>query len=182
MEEDYYTRGEKEFLLKVAYSALEQYVRHGEKFEPQTLNQKLWEKHGVFVSLHKNGRLRGCIGLLEGVESVILAVRDNAIAASCDPRFQPVEPSELLDINIEISILTEPEKIKFEDIKEGDGVIIKYGPYQATYLPQVWEEIKDRGLFFGSLCQKAGLDRKNYLDPKMEFFKYRAIVFNQDKL
>lgn len=180
--DNYYTRGEKEFLLKIARTTLEKHLLANERFEPQTVNQKLWEKRGVFVTLNKKGQLRGCIGFIEPVESLMLGVRDNVLSAARDPRFSPVTESELHDIEIEISILTEPQKVDFEEIKKGDGVIIKQGGASATYLPQVWDNISDNDEFFSSLCQKAGLDVKCYKDSATEFYKYEAIVFSESKI
>ncbi len=182
MDNSYYTRGEKEFLLKIARQTLEKYLRDGEKCEPQTINQKLWEKRGVFVTLRKGGNLRGCIGFIEPVESLILAVSDNAVSAARDPRFLPVEAEELPKLEIEISILTLPEKVNFAELKKGDGVIIKNGPAGATYLPQVWEEVPEPDEFFGTLCLKAGLDAKCYLDQATEFYRYEADVFSEKEI
>lgn len=182
MQNDYYTRGEKEFLLKIARATLEKYLRENDKFEPQTVNQKLWEKRGVFVTLVKGGNLRGCIGLIEPKESLILSVRDNTINAANDPRFEPLREDELDKTKIEISILTEPIGCRLEEIKNGDGVVIKCGDNQATYLPQVWEDLPDKDNFFSSLCLKAGLDSRAYLDPTAEFSKYNAIVFREGEI
>lgn len=179
---EYLTRGEKEFLLKIARTALETMLLQGEKLEPQTVNQKLWEKRGVFVTLRKGKELRGCVGCIEPMESVLLAVRDSALAAIRDPRFDPVEASELPKIKIEVSILTRPQKVEFEEIKKGDGVVLKNGEKSATYLPQVWEEISGLEEFFTTLCQKAGLPGNCYLDPKTEFFKYEAMVFKEGEI
>lgn len=179
---EYLTRGEKEFLLKTARATLEAMLLQREKFEPQTVNQKLWEKYGVFVSLHKGRELRGCIGYLEPAESVLLAVRDNALAAAKDPRFSQVEASELPKIKIEISILTKPEKVEFEEIKKGDGVVLKHGGRSATYLPQVWVDLPEHKEFFTTLCQKAGLPGNCYLDPETEFYNYKAVVFKEGEI
>jgi len=173
------TYGEKEFLLKIARATLEKYLAKSEKLEPQSTNAKLWQQAGVFVTLTKKGKLRGCIGYLEPVESMLLAVRDNAISASRDPRFLPLEFNELKDIKIGISVLTEPVKTTLAEIKTGDGVIIKSGYQQATYLPQVWQELPDRDDFFSSLCQKAGLPPDSYLNGEVEFYKYQAMVFGE---
>ncbi len=182
MEQDYYTRGEKEFLLKIARAALEKFLVSGERFEPQTVNQKLWEKRGCFVTLWRKGELRGCIGLIEPVESLILAVRDNVLSAARDPRFLPVDESELDKLEIEISILTEPEKTTIAELKEGDGVVIKRGNDSATFLPQVWEDLSEREEFFRSLCHKAGVDYEFCNDKEMEFFRYGAIVFKEGEI
>lgn len=180
MAEDF-TSGEKEFLLKIARTALEKYLIDGERFEPQTTNQRLWEKRGVFVTLTNRGVLRGCIGYIEPIESLLLAVRDNSLSAARDPRFSPLESSELADLEIEISVLTAPQKTRYEKINKGDGVIVSQGALSATYLPQVWKELPRREDFFGTLCQKAGLDGGCYLDPETEFFSYSAQIFNEKK-
>jgi AmmeMemoRadiSam system protein A len=177
--EDIYTRGEKEFLLKIARITLEKYLRDGERFQPHTINQKLWEKRGVFVTLKKLGQLRGCIGYLEPTEAIILAVRDNVISAARDPRFLPLEFSELPEMEIEISILTNPEQVDFKKIKKGDGVVLKRGASGATYLPQVWEDLPEPDIFFGTLCQKAGLDADCYKDKETKFLCYQAFVFSE---
>lgn len=104
MTEDYYTRGEKEFLLKIARLTLEKYLREGEKFEPQTVNQKLWEKRGVLVVLKKDNELIGEASKADSAESLILAVRDSTVAATHDPHFPPLEKEELKEIEIEITI------------------------------------------------------------------------------
>jgi AmmeMemoRadiSam system protein A len=176
-----FTSGEKEFLLKIARITLEKHLIDGEKFEPQTTNQRLWEKRGVFVTLTKKGLLRGCIGYLEPVEYLLLAIRDNALLAARDPRFSPLERFELEDVNIEISVLSVPQKADFKKIRKGDGVIIKSGSYGATYLPQVWKEFPRREEFFGSLCRKAGLGADCYLDSQTEFYTYSALVFSEKK-
>lgn len=182
MDVNYYTRGEKEYLLKIARETLKKHFYDGEKLEPQTVNQKLWEKQGVFVSLYKGKELKGCIGFTEPAESVILAVRDNVLSAIRDSRFSPVMAEELEDIKIEISILTDPEKVNYEDIKTGDGVIIEQGTNKATYLPQVWQELPDREKFFSSLCQKAGLKPSCHKDKKTRFYCYQVVVFREGKI
>jgi len=174
------TNGEREYLLKIARATLEKNLSDGEVFEPQIGNQRLWQKRGAFVTLKKSGQLRGCIGYIEPLEPLILAVRDNAIsAANNDPRFLPVVAAELGKIKIEISVLTVPEKVEFKDIKKGDGVIIRKGMNSATYLPQVWEDLNKTEEFFGTLCQKAGLEPDCYKEPGIDFYRYQADVFGE---
>jgi len=177
--EDFLTNGEKEYLLKIARTTLEKKLISQEGFEPQTTNQRLWQKRGVFVTLTKAGKLRGCIGYIEPIEPLILAIRDNAISAASDPRFAPVTASELKEIKIEISILSVPEPVQFKDVRKGDGVIIKKGTHSATYLPQVWLELPRSEIFFGTLCQKAGLSPDCYEDKNLEFYRYQADVFKE---
>ncbi|MEI6288027.1 MAG: AmmeMemoRadiSam system protein A [bacterium] len=175
-----YTRGEQEFLLKTARRVLTEYLSNGTRQQPQTVNQNLWEKRGVFVTILKNGKLRGCIGHLEMDQSLIASVSEMSIAVAHDPRFPPLEFSELEDIEIEISILTEKIKTSFEEIKSGDGVLLVSGDKTATFLPQVWQDLKNKKEFMASLCQKADLDNECYLDASTEFYVYQALVFRED--
>jgi AmmeMemoRadiSam system protein A len=121
---------------------------------------------GVFVTLNKRGALRGCIGSLVGAESIVDGVRRHAInAAFYDSRFSPVKVDEVADLEIDVSVLTEPEPLAYDDGDDLlarlrpniDGVILKApGGAGATFLPQVWEQLPDPQLFLGHLCRKAG--------------------------
>lgn len=117
MDKDYYTRGEKEYLLKVARTSLEKFFQSGERFEPQTVNQRLWEKWESFVSLYKDNELKGRSSVASLPESLILSIRDNVISAMKDAGLSSLGESGLSDIIIEISILT--EKGGTVDFKEG---------------------------------------------------------------
>ena len=145
---------------------------------------------GVFVTLNKNKELRGCIGFPEGVyplyEGVIKAARS---AAFSDPRFVPLEKDELKDINIELSVLTKPEKIdvkKAEDyikeIKVGrDGLIVKGTYGSGLLLPQVATEYKwDNRVFLEQTCVKAGLDKDIWKDlNECVVFRFQSQVFSE---
>ncbi len=129
-------------------------------------NPWLGEIGAVFVTLNKRGRLRGCIGSITAHRDLIDDVIVNAKAAAfSDPRFSPLTIEELEELEIEISLLTSPQPLPYRDsddlrakIRPGvDGVILRLGGYQATYLPSVWEQLPDFDQFFGTLCQKAGL-------------------------
>lgn len=177
MEDEYYTSGEKEFLLKIAQKSLSSFLLSTEKFEPQTINKKLWEKRGVFVTLTVNGKLRGCMGNLEPMEALILSVRNNVILAATDPRFDPLKINELKSVEMEIAVLSDLKKTAYEAIKPGDGVWLKYQGKSATYLPSVWKNLKDKKDFLNSLAQKAGLSPALLDDPATEFFVYSVISF-----
>ncbi|RLE45475.1 AmmeMemoRadiSam system protein A [Candidatus Woesearchaeota archaeon] len=160
---------EKKELPKLARKAIEGFLK-GEKVS----YEKSKEKKGVFITLTKKGELRGCIGTLEP-EEIHKAVVEKAIgAAFYDPRFEPVTEDELKDIQIEVSLLTKPEKCEIKDIKKGDGVIIKYGYQTATFLPQVWEDLKTKEEFMGHLCMKAGLEKDFWKTGKLKVQKYKA--------
>jgi len=159
----------KNYLLSVARKAIadELEISFGEPVEPDGHDAELTEKTGVFVTLEINGRLRGCIGNILPVYPLFEAVRKNAVnAAFEDPRFMPLEPEEFDDVEIEISVLSVPKKLSYKNsgdllkkLRPGiDGVILKKGYYEATYLPQVWGDLHDKEEFLSSLCVKAGMD------------------------
>jgi len=180
IEKNEYSQEEREYLLKLARDTIDYAFKNGGKLMPlENIPDKFKEKRGVFVTLHKESKLRGCIGYIEAVEEIYKAVQSNALSAAFkDHRFNPLEEKELKDCEIEISILTVPQKTELAKIKENiDGVIIKQGRNQATYLPQVWEDISGPAEFYGSLCIKAGLQADCYTDPETEFYKYQAEVF-----
>jgi len=141
------------------------------------------QKVGVFVTLKKKDRLRGCIGTIIGREPLCDGVQNNALSAGLrDPRFEPVKQKELADIDIEISVMTPLQRISdYKKIRLGiDGVIIRKGYSQAVYLPQVATETGwglDR--FLSSLCQKAGLPQRAYKSDDMEFYIFQALVFGE---
>ena len=145
-------------------------------------------KKGVFVTLEKDGILRGCIGSLSEHQELYLAVRDNAVnAAFNDPRFRPLETDELPNIEIEISVLTTPEQISaaspqelLDLIKPGvTGVLLECLGRRATYLPQVWEQIPVKEEFMESLCIKAGLEQDCWKRPEACIYTYKVIAFKE---
>ena len=176
-----YTDQEKKELLGLARTTIEEYLKTGRINQPATDNPKFKEKRGAFVTLNKNGQLRGCIGYIQPIKSLIESVRDNAISAAVDDnRFSPVEFNELKDIEIEISILTVPKPDTLDNIiKNQYGVVLQKGNRGATYLPQVWEDLADPDQFFSSLCLKGGLSGDCYSEPETKLYSYQAIVFHE---
>ena len=156
---------------------------------PKTdLTDVLCENRGTFVSLHKKGDLRGCIGNIRPVKTIIEGVIDNAKhAAFNDSRFSPLSCEELEDTTIEVSILTRPEEIEYTDtadlmskIRPGiDGVIIEKNYQSATFLPQVWQQLKDPGQFLDQLCLKAGLPQKEWKSGDLIVSTYQVQVFEE---
>jgi AmmeMemoRadiSam system protein A len=188
-----YTEEERKKVLTVSHKTLEHYFSFGKKLkvtEEEINDPALFEKRGTFVTLTKDGTLRGCIGTILPLKPLILDVIDNTInAAFRDPRFPPLGKEELPLIKIEISVLTVPKKLEFSDkddllrkLRPGeDGVIIIKGPYQATFLPQVWDELPDKDSFLSHLCAKAGLSPYEYRNPKdLEVFTYEVEIINSD--
>jgi AmmeMemoRadiSam system protein A len=129
-------------LVQLARRTIEQYVREGRPPEPPAeLTEEMTRQAGVFVSLHRHGELRGCIGTIEPVQgNVAQEIIANAIsAATRDPRFSPVRPSELHDLEISVDVLTEPEPIA--SMAELDpkryGVIVSSGGRRGLLLPDL---------------------------------------------
>ncbi len=182
------TEEQKKYLLKLARDSIELYVREGRRLEPETDDPMLRENKGVFVTLEKNGQLRGCIGHIEPIQPLYLDVRDNAInAAVHDPRFKPVGVDELDKIEVEVSVLTTPELIKasspeeyLEKIQAGvDGIILDYRGRGATYLPQVWEMLPEKEDFLSNLCEKAFLPSDCWKKLDIKIYKYQVLAFKE---
>jgi AmmeMemoRadiSam system protein B/AmmeMemoRadiSam system protein A len=181
-----YTAKEKNFLLKAARDNIRSWLTKGRgiRFFPTNVPARLLEKRGVFVTLKKQGDLRGCIGYLTGLKPLVQAVLDNSYnAAFKDPRFNPITADELADITIEISVLTEPVLIKsVDEIKIGrDGLIVERGAYRGLLLPQVaTEQGWDRDTFLDHTCLKAGLPAGSWKDGVTKLYRFQAIVFGED--
>jgi AmmeMemoRadiSam system protein A len=129
-------------LVQLARKTIETYVRTGKVIEPpKELTEEMTKRAGVFVSLHKRGQLRGCIGTIEPLRAnVAQEVIQNAIsAATRDPRFPPVTPNELADLEISVDVLSEPEPIS--SMAELDpkvyGVIVESGGRRGLLLPDL---------------------------------------------
>ena len=154
------------------------------EFKPIT--ERLKEPRGLFVTLTKNGMLRGCIGYIQAIKPIYAAVSEMAVSAALkDPRFPPVSSKEVSQLSIEISVLTPLEKIDNpEVISVGrDGIFIKKGLYSGLLLPQVATEYGwDREKFIEETCHKAGLPSNAYKDPETEIFIFQALIFNEEEL
>jgi len=133
--------GELHPVVRLAREAVESYVREGKTAEPRDLTPEMRERAGVFVSLHKHGQLRGCIGTFEPAkDNVAEEIVANAISASTmDPRFPPVTASELDDLEYSVDILTAPEPVI--DLSQLDakeyGVIVESGWRRGLLLPDL---------------------------------------------
>jgi AmmeMemoRadiSam system protein A len=105
-------------LVQLAKDTIENYVRHGKTIQqPRELTPEMEKRAGTFVSIHKHGMLRGCIGTIEPTQAnVALEVIQNAISsATRDPRFPPIMPEELADLDIKVDVLGEPEPVESMD-------------------------------------------------------------------
>ena len=181
----------KQYLLKLARRAIQKYFQDKGvlQIDEDNLTQVLKEKKGTFVTLWKNDKLRGCIGDLESKKPIYQTVIDNCLASALlDPRFTALKDDELNDIKIEISILSKLKKLpdfinldsflKYLD-KYKPGLLIKKGSHQATFLPQVWEDLTSTELFISHLCEKAGLDKNEWKKMDLEIYQYSAEVFKE---
>ena len=176
------TAEEKAELLKLARTALTEYVERRTAIEDLTGREKFRAPRGAFVTLTKAGELRGCIGFIEPVYPLGQAVIQTTIyAASEDPRFPPVTAAELKSLRVEISVLTPAREIaRPELVKVGThGLIVEKGGFKGVLLPQVPVEYGwDRETFLAEACLKAGLPRDAWKHgAKLSVFE--AIVFHE---
>lgn len=142
-----------------------------------------------FVTLEIGAKLRGCIGNLTPVGSLLNGVRDNALhAAFHDSRFSALSAAEFASVDLHLSILTRPEKLEYRDsddlqrkLRPGiDGVILRDGRHGATFLPQVWDQLPDVAGFLGRLCIKAGLPEESWRHGHLEIETYQVQSFKED--
>ena len=177
---------QKKELLNIARKTVESYVRDKKVPDFKVTDPELLKDEGAFVTLHEKGRLRGCIGNIIGTQPLWLTVRDMAVhSSSRDPRFEPVVPDELKDIRIEISVLSQPKRVRdVNEIKMGThGVIVKHGLNSGVYLPQVATETGwSKEEFLSNLCTKAGLPADTWKDKKTELYIFTAQVFGEEGL
>jgi hypothetical protein len=128
-------------LVKLAKKTVESYVKKGKIISPKELTPKMRQRAGVFVSIHKSGELRGCIGTIEPQRNnVAEEIITNAISsATRDPRFLPITPSELKDLEYSVDVLTKPESIQSKDQLDPKryGVIVEAGGRKGLLLPDL---------------------------------------------
>ncbi len=148
------------------------------------------DKRGTFVTLTINNQLRGCIGNLSSDKTIWEGVKDNAVnAAFYDPRFPALSRKELDAVDIEISLLTEPRPLEFNDAEDLlaklrigiDGVIIRKGGRSATFLPQVWDQLPDKKMFLSHLCTKAGMPADAWRSSGLEVRIYQVQYFHESR-
>lgn len=156
--------------------------------EEQLKDEAFQARNGTFVTLKIGGRLRGCIGSLVGREPLVQGVRTNAInAAFHDPRFQPLTPKEFDQVIIEVSVLTDPKPLSYDNASDLikklqpniDGVIIRKGFASATFLPQVWDQLPKAEVFLSHLCMKAGIQGDAWKQGDLEVETYQVQYFEE---
>jgi len=181
------TPSQQDLLLGLARETLRMHTLEGRRPPAERgagLPAILFEQRGAFVTLHKKGRLRGCIGYIQARKPLWETVVDNTInAASSDHRFPPVSREELPQLDIEISVLSPLEKLSGPEAVEVGlhGLYIVSGFSSGLLLPQVpTEQGWDRETFLENLCLKAGLERDAYLRGA-ELYGFTAQVFGEKK-
>ncbi|MFH0949478.1 MAG: TIGR00296 family protein [Candidatus Aenigmatarchaeota archaeon] len=189
---------DRKLLLKIARNTIDNHVL-GKKMISDHYPEALMKKRGVFCTLYKINKnsmmpeghrcLRGCIGLPYPVKPLVNAVVEAAISSCHDPRFPPLRRSELKKIEIELSVLTEPELIAvkhcdeyLEKINVGeDGLIISYAGHSGLLLPQVASEYKwNAAEFLHHLCLKAGLQPLAWMDRDAKIWRFHADMFDEE--
>ncbi len=184
-----YTEGQKATLLKVARRSIVHGLETGRPLvvDPGDYDPALREQRAAFVTLTQAGQLRGCIGHLQAIQPLVRDVAENAHAAAFnDPRFNPLSATELDRTHIEISVLTAPKPLSvgseaalLQALKPNvDGLILEDGPYRATFLPSVWEQLPEPRDFVLALKRKAGMP-PDYWSDSMRVWRYRAISFEE---
>jgi len=170
---------EKKELLTLARDTIEEYVSSGRVAERNIQNPQFKADGAVFVTIKKNGALRGCIGHVQPVMALYQSVIKNAVAASSsDQRFPPVRKEELKDIEVEVSVLSPLLPLKdVRNIQVGKhGLVIRKGDRSGILLPQVAAEFGwDRDTFIEMVCMKAGLPKNAWKDAELHIFTAEVI-------
>ena len=178
-------------ILDIAKSAIIEQLTGKQLIDKKNLVRKypeLTEPGAVFVTLNKNGRLRGCIGSIEAHRPLIEDIIHNARAAAFgDPRFNTLESEEWPDISLEVSLLSKPEPVFYDSVEEleqkiepfKDGIVLEKNYNRAVFLPQVWEQLPDFYRFFKHLCRKARLDDE-CLWSHPDIYRFRVKIIEDE--
>ncbi len=180
------TENEKKTLLRLAREAIETAVEssHAATLDLDSLPPALRQPMATFVTLYNGDQLRGCIGGLTAEYALAEDVRIHAAAAATkDFRFPPIRADEIPQLKIEISVLSTPEPLDYQDAEDllgklqpgVDGVILQQGNRRATFLPQVWKKIPDPEHFLGMLCEKAFLPSNAWKSGKLQVLTYHVL-------
>jgi AmmeMemoRadiSam system protein A len=172
----------KQTLLEVARRAVVLAVESGEILEDLPQDEALQRTAGVFVTLHRHGRLRGCVGQLASNEPLVSVVAYCGMAAALDdPRFTPLTTAELKGLAIEISVLSPLVEISAEQIEPGKhGLMVSQGAHRGVLLPQVatefgWTSVR----FLEETCVKAQLERDAWKQEGTRVHAFTAEVFSE---
>ena len=149
----------------------------------------LREPGACFITLMHEDKLRGCIGTLRAHRTLADDVTANAVAAAFrDPRFSPLTAEEFSAISVEISVLSALEPMRFADEPEAlkqlragvDGLVFEYGHHTSTFLPQVWDDLKEPAEFMAHLKYKAGLP-PDFWDRDVRLSRYTVFKWKEER-
>ena len=179
-----------EDLMNVAVETLNRAVFDKSKYVPSRKDyaDPLFNKGAAFVTLNKDGKLRGCMGSVVPIQGIARNIAENAYAAAMeDSRFTPLQPDELAETSVTISLLTGFEPIIYKNeadlltklVPGTDGVVIRSGSRQAVFLPSVWKEIPDKQAFLNNLKFKAGMN-PSYWSNKIKVYRFYTVEINQN--
>lgn len=170
-------------LLDLARRGIVEAVCHGRTLDVPPATGALAQPAGAFVTLHRRGRLCGCIGQVgASTESLAATVVRCAIGAACeDPRFRPLRPEQIAELEIEISVLSPVDAVKPEAIEVGrHGLVVAQGGRRGVLLPQIpVEHGWTRERFLEETCVKAGLEPNAWKDPATILLAFTAEVFSE---
>lgn len=192
---DVYSEQQQKQLLNIARVTLESVTQHQTppRLDQNQLSPMLLAERACFVTLTlaTTHELRGCTGTLVArnplAYEVILTTEQTAMS---DPRFNPVQHNEVDGLHIEISVLTPMIKLAYTNVDELlvklrpniDGVTLQLNRRRATFLPQVWERVPDKGVFLSMLCEKMGVAPQTWQKGQLEVFTYQSIIIEEPRL
>lgn len=176
-----------QILLPIARAAISQ--KFGLILPTDEDSSWLQEHRACFVTLTQRDQLRGCIGTLEAHRSLLADVKANAQAAAFqDPRFPPLTKAELDYTEVEISLLSIMQDMRFSNEEDAlaqlrpevDGILFEYGHYRSTFLPQVWEQLPDPVEFMAHLKHKAGLSPSFWAEG-VRLYRYTVSKWKEEE-
>lgn len=179
------TTTEKERLRQIAWQSIKHGFANGHSKPAHTHVAALDRPGASFITLLKQGDLRGCIGTLEAHEPLAQNVSNNAYnAAFHDPRFAPLAEEDIQQVELQISVLSHPEPLEVNSqsdvlaqLQPGiDGVVFQDGTHKSTFLPQVWDQLPTPEAFMAQLKQKAGLPA-NHWSANVRILRYTVDKF-----
>jgi AmmeMemoRadiSam system protein A len=177
------SESEKHLLLQIARQSVEAVVNKRGVPRIQISQPALREHRAAFVTLHEHQELRGCIGYVDPIKPLWETVQDAAAKAALDdPRFSSVQPEELREIEIEISVLSPLKEIgSAEEIEIGrHGVVVELGRHRGLLLPQVAVSMGwDKETFFLQTLRKSGLPPALWKSSELRTFTFSAEVFSE---
>ena len=186
-----YSPKEQNEMLNIAAASITFGLKNNRpiNIDAEQYSSKLQAHRATFITLERDGRLRGCIGSLVAHQSLVEDIASNAYSAAFkDPRFDPMTSNEFEQLDIHVSILSpaetmliNSEQTLLDQIQPGiDGLILTEQNHRATFLPSVWETLPDKNQFLSELKKKAGLSSQ-YWSSTIKFEKYSTFSFGNTK-